>query len=62
MVPSEMNFHELRSVIQFAMGWMNIHFRQFIVGLHERCTGILFDDGFGNDEMEERDDLAFCGM
>ena len=53
LVPADLNFHELHYVIQFSMGWTNSHLHQFIVGRHDRCIGMPFDDGFDDMEMED---------
>lgn len=53
LVPADLTFHELHYVIQFSMGWTNSHLHQFIVGRHDRCIGMPFDDGFDDMEMED---------
>jgi hypothetical protein len=54
LVPADFTFRELHYVIQFSMGWTNSHLHQFIVGRHDRCIGMTFDDGFDDDmEMED---------
>jgi hypothetical protein len=54
LVPADLTFHELHYVIQFSMGWTNSHLHQFIVGRHDRCIGMSFDDEFDDDmEMED---------
>ncbi len=51
IVPSDITFADLHHIVQAVMGWDNAHLYQFFKDYNGDRIGMIFDDGWGLDDM-----------